>query len=537
MSATSQVQDAAPASHAPPVELRSIPLSQITIAEGFNPRGEIVEDAELQALAGTMSERGCLQPIRVHAAEGGYVLIAGERRYRAAALAGLLEIPASVVHCGPGEQQRLELLSEAMIENELRCDLNPLQRARGHQVMIDGGLTVRGVAERLGGSSRRRSREQRIKEHLAILSLPEDLRDRVAAGEIPLLAVKALVGLCEIHEDLARAALVAATPSRDYEEPYSWSEIAENPLAIAVNCCEQLPPGVFPARNAYPVETFTLGEKARSDLAAYRQITGRELDTIRFSGEQVEQARALGAVHDAGWLSVIVGQDVADRLAEDHVTQTLKAERAPTKPGEGHPTGTADHDSAQPGESAEDPAERLRQQEAEQRTQQREEREQAASFNLELGLHAFKHLTRVKVDERVLRILACVDVGGCLRGIAARGARLCLPGWVTQTEQRNGKPKTIYLDAADAHHKAQEFLEGADTAAEIAGRTLTLIALAAFVDENAIAQSRRSFYTLAFHGPWAAQAEHDLRGILRERIKEGQLPALDQTLAAGGEQE
>jgi hypothetical protein len=253
---------------------------------------------------------------------------------------------------------------------------------------------------------------------------------------------------------------------------------------------------------------------------------------VRFSAEHVEEARALGAVHDAGWSSIIVGQDVVDRLAEDYVARALEDAKRRTSTSAANNGAGRDADSSEPsGQCDEDPAERLRRQAAEERAHQREEREEATSFNLELGLLVFKHLTRVKSDERVLRILASMDLGGCLRGVAARGARLSFPGWVTQTQLGNGKTKTAYLDADDAQRKALEFLEGAGSPAEIAGRALTLIALAAFADENAIAQSRRSFYTLTFRGAWAAQAEQDLRAIVRERIKEGQLPTLDHALA------
>jgi hypothetical protein len=70
------------------VELREIPLSQIVVPEGFNPRGEVPDDADLEAMAETMRRRGCLQPIRVRETKTGrYSLIAGERRYRAAAKA------------------------------------------------------------------------------------------------------------------------------------------------------------------------------------------------------------------------------------------------------------------------------------------------------------------------------------------------------------------------------------------------------------------------------------------------------------------
>src|SRR6185312_6270609 len=79
------------------------------------------------------------------------------------------------------------------------------------------------------------------------------------------------------------------------------------------------------------------------------------------------------------------------------------------------------------GPTADEEAERER--ERTERAAQRARREAAIRFNVELGLLAFKHLAKVKADERVLRILASIDLGGALRQIAMRGARLCLPGW------------------------------------------------------------------------------------------------------------
>ena len=88
-------------------QLRHIPLSRIVVPDGFNPRGEVSDDRELEQLAESMREHGCITPIRVRATDhGDYVLIAGARRYRAAGLAALMEIPAIIRPAGAGDEDR-----------------------------------------------------------------------------------------------------------------------------------------------------------------------------------------------------------------------------------------------------------------------------------------------------------------------------------------------------------------------------------------------------------------------------------------------
>jgi ParB/RepB/Spo0J family partition protein len=524
------------------VELREIPLSRIVVPEGFNPRGEVAHDAELEAMAETMRQRGCLQAVRVRASgTGQYVLIAGERRYHAAAMAALTQIPATVLPAGAGDEaEQLDLLTDAMIENEVRQDLNPLRRAMGFQAMIDLGLNVRGVAERLGGKTKRSSREKRIREHLAILTLPEDVRKLVAKEKVPMLAVKALSELAAIHEELPAYAVAAVLDVDKHSEPYTWQEVAEGAFDVAFTRCEVLPAGLFLSSESHRLSTFELGEKAMKDLAAYQKLVGRELDSVWFSSERIERARVLGAAHETGYGTLIVGQDVATSLAEDCIAEALKGARAQARrqrevekerraAGASNPNGSGD-DNNEPqetgdGESAEQDPEAQRQAE-------REKREEAIRFNLDLGVLAFKHLPKIKADERVLRILASVDLVRSLCEIASRGARLCLPGWVTQTPQPKDKVKTTYMETYDAERRAAGFLEGAVSAGDIAGRTLTLIALASLANEqDTVAFSRQSHYELTFGGPWAVQAKRDLNAIVRERIKEGQFPALDAILS------
>ena len=88
-------------------QLHEIPLSRIVVADGFNPRGTVADDAELEALAETMGHVGILTPIRVRpTGTGDYVLVAGERRFRAAIKAALTVIPAVVRPQAPATRPR-----------------------------------------------------------------------------------------------------------------------------------------------------------------------------------------------------------------------------------------------------------------------------------------------------------------------------------------------------------------------------------------------------------------------------------------------
>ena len=253
-------------------------------------------------MAESIRRDGCLQPIRVRATEhGDFVLIAGERRYRAAVKAAVMELPAIIRPAGAGdEDERAALLIEALIENDLRRDLDPVARAWGFQRLVDSGLTVKGVAERL------QTTQARVREHLRILKLPEQLLQKVAAGDVPLRAVKSLAQLEGIHAGVASAAAHEVLHPQDSYEPYTWADVERVPLEVAL-AGGDLPEGVYRAHTTYPVSAFTLGEGPRKDLAALERMLGRSVGEVRFDTVDVEQARSLGAAHGEGWQSIIVG--------------------------------------------------------------------------------------------------------------------------------------------------------------------------------------------------------------------------------------
>ncbi|TSC76085.1 MAG: chromosome partitioning protein, ParB family [Parcubacteria group bacterium Gr01-1014_33] len=149
----------------------------------YQPRRVFDENA-LQDLAGSIREHGVLQPILVTkreietpiGLEVKYQLIAGERRWRAARLAGLSQVPAVIRRGVPDDKIRLEL---ALIENVQREDLNAIERAKAFKQLIDEfHMVQREVASRIG-----KSREM-VANTLRLLGLPLDIQDALQAGHI-----------------------------------------------------------------------------------------------------------------------------------------------------------------------------------------------------------------------------------------------------------------------------------------------------------------------------------------------------------------
>jgi len=128
-------------------ELRELPV-ELIVANPSQPRRRFDEEA-LQALAGSLGERGVLQPVLVRAKPGGtYELVAGERRWRAAKIAGLEKIPALV-----RAHEDAEALELALIENMAREDLSPIEEARACAALVEElGLTREEVGRRVGRS-------------------------------------------------------------------------------------------------------------------------------------------------------------------------------------------------------------------------------------------------------------------------------------------------------------------------------------------------------------------------------------------------
>jgi ParB family chromosome partitioning protein len=158
-----------------------------------------MDPAELKALAESIRTSGILQPIVVRPGDGGvYEIIAGERRWRAAQMAGLSEVP--IVSREASDEQMLEL---ALVENIFREDLNPIERAMGYRQYCDQfNLTTDEVAQRLGED------RSTVANYLRILELPTEVKDWVAEGKLSMGHARCLLAIKSPSELTQAAKLV-----------------------------------------------------------------------------------------------------------------------------------------------------------------------------------------------------------------------------------------------------------------------------------------------------------------------------------------
>lgn len=149
------------------------------------PRRSFDETA-LSELATSLREHGVLQPVVVRETEKGFELIAGERRWRAAKLAGLSRIPATIKK-NVSDHEMLEL---ALVENVQRQDLDPIERARGFRAMIDQlEITQDEVARKVG------LQRTSVANHLRLLDLPAPVQDAVSRGLLSFGHARAILGI------------------------------------------------------------------------------------------------------------------------------------------------------------------------------------------------------------------------------------------------------------------------------------------------------------------------------------------------------
>ncbi len=252
-------------------ELRRLPVEMIA-PNPRQPRRDFDEEG-LAALAGSLGEQGVLQPVLVRPRrDGSYELVAGERRWRAAKLAGLEEIPAIV-----REREDAAALEAALIENMAREDLNPIEEARACAALVEElGLTRQEIGRRVG-----RSRVA-VSNLVRLLDLPDEAIELIREGTLSEGHGRALL-LAEDH--VARRTLAREAAQ------HGWSVRVTEDRARASNAD---PSPRRPARTAHPDQEQAAGEIA----AALGAALGAEV-RVRASGSGYRAELAFATPEEA----------------------------------------------------------------------------------------------------------------------------------------------------------------------------------------------------------------------------------------------
>lgn len=191
-----------------------VPISKIDVEEGFNPRTHM-DEKELQGLADSIGTSGIVQPVAVRPTENGrYTLVAGERRFAAAQLAGLKEVPITL------SQGNAHL--SALVENIHREELDPIDAALGLRALA-GELSLttnKAIAQKVGKPV------AWVNDRLRLLNLPKGVQRYIAEGFVPIDAERLLRDIAVVSPRVAECVCELAK-RHDYKGRYFVDHFAD----------------------------------------------------------------------------------------------------------------------------------------------------------------------------------------------------------------------------------------------------------------------------------------------------------------------
>ncbi len=249
---------------------RTIPIEFVS-RNPRNPR-RTFDDGELHDLASSIRQHGIVQPVVVRTLGASqFEIIAGERRWRAAQLAGLVELP--VIVRDVDDKTALEI---AIVENVQRSDLNPLEEALGYEQLIaEYGYTQNDLGEIIGKS------RSHVANSLRLLKLPEPVRDLLSAGTLSAGHARALVPTSD-PVSLARTIVSKGMSVRDAER------LAQNDIKA-----QSEPRPVAPLQSQKDSDTLalerTLSDALGLEVAINHKASGGQIRISYKSLEQLEE--------------------------------------------------------------------------------------------------------------------------------------------------------------------------------------------------------------------------------------------------------
>jgi ParB family chromosome partitioning protein len=250
-------------------ELRNIKLTEI-VADPDQPRRHFDETA-LEELSLSIAEHGILQPIVVTPKDGGYMIVAGERRFRAAHRAGLTKVPALVRTLS--NQHKLEL---SLIENIQRRDLNALETATAYLKLRDQfNLTLDQIGQRVGGKS-----VSAISNTLRLLRLPASVRQALIDNKLREGQARPLIGLDE--------SIIETVLPQIIKEEWSARKIEQFIVQLKKSGDTEQPASErnTEAQHAHEADTKQLAQRLSADVRIKTNARGAGQIVIRFSDEK-----------------------------------------------------------------------------------------------------------------------------------------------------------------------------------------------------------------------------------------------------------
>jgi ParB/RepB/Spo0J family partition protein len=498
------------------LKLVTIPIDQIKVEEGHNPRSSM--DAEdLKDLSRSIESQGLLSPISVRANDSGYYIVAGERRYRAASLAGLKEIPAYI-----REDEDDQAYAIALIENLQRTDLTVGEEAEGYRRLRDERKwTVAKIAQETG------FKQSRIQERLSLLDVPEEARQGVSELSKHNRSLwTSLAAFKELHAgiiDCAKREILQGIqdPQAFFRHAASGSE---NWPMVATNRAISLygegvdfwfPPQVHTEPQEVQnedgeTETVEVEVKTRHEVVELAQTW--EVYDVELTDGDFQKALGMqsavslkGQTKDAQPLQLIVGFELCQQLLADRVKKAAQREKRDYKKqveeqgGDGAAavkeieTGETNRPTySGPTDTPEQRAEQAKEKAKETRDQSKVDKEAAIPFNEKLSKKLLEKGAEVEPTASALRLVCLMALDDHVDDYALRGFRFVHPnGKGVEKTEKTGKEKTVHKEGSEAIELVTDFVLGAKQPAEILGRTLIVLLSAVYADQREVAQSNR----------------------------------------------
>jgi ParB/RepB/Spo0J family partition protein len=479
-----------------------VPLAMIKAKKDFNPRADFA-DEQMGELIESVKQHGIISPLTLAPdGAGGYTIIAGERRYRAAKAAKLRAVPAQVRDAGGAG------LTLAVAENVIRADLSPLEEARAYQRLVEEHGDNGKVARLVGKSAKL------VAERIDLLRLPDEAQQLLAARKVPLACAPALIQIAEREWLLAdlTAAWLAERPRDAAGFPSDPGEVVDDVLAAEWTDDEGKPlhpvaysvggyhgpilPRGRVREDALAAVLAKLGPHAAAVESAYRalpEITHageydwqarereerRQRDSFALSEDDANAARAFGClleltgadsrgqhryVTDPEWLADRLAQKIAAHVAGEGERKQREQEARKRAP------------------AGDDPERQARR---EQRQRDYEARVSARARNLDVGAALARWQPRLDTDAvKLLGSLVLLHYG---KG-AASAYRLCVEQPTTTNE--HGKVTVRYPRGAQAekelNREATERLMRARTPEDALAVVLRLLLAQRLVDTDGL---------------------------------------------------